>query len=89
MVAVEGGDARLSGNERSLFDSLASDPLAIIQDFDVEVAQTSFIADPIVGIIQDGLTKVSQGITAMEEVHRACKFNPSSALLTPSGQQTV
>lgn len=30
--------------------------LSYIQDFDVEVAQTSFIADPIVGIIQDGLT---------------------------------
>ena len=30
--------------------------ISYIQDFDVEVAQTSFIADPIVGIIQDGLT---------------------------------
>lgn len=30
--------------------------LSYIQDFDVEVAQTAFIADPIVGIIQDGLT---------------------------------
>jgi type II secretory pathway component GspD/PulD (secretin) len=30
--------------------------LSYIQDFDVEVAQTSFIADPIVGIVQDGLT---------------------------------
>lgn len=29
--------------------------LSYIQDFDVEVAQTSFIADPIVGIVQDGL----------------------------------
>ncbi|MEE8104230.1 MAG: hypothetical protein V3T86_01700 [Planctomycetota bacterium] len=27
-----------------------------IQDFDVEVAQTSFIADPVIGVIQDGLT---------------------------------
>ena len=30
--------------------------LSYIQDFDVEVAQTSSIADPIIGIIQDGLT---------------------------------
>ncbi len=30
--------------------------LSYIQDFDVEVAQTSFIADPIIGVIQDGLT---------------------------------
>ncbi len=26
-----------------------------IQDFDVEVAQTSFIADPVIGVIQDGV----------------------------------
>lgn len=29
--------------------------LSFIQDFDVEVAQTAFIADPIVGIIQEGV----------------------------------
>jgi hypothetical protein len=28
--------------------------LSFVQDFDVEVAQTAFIADPIVGIIQEG-----------------------------------
>ena len=28
--------------------------LSFIQDFDVEVAQTAFIADPIVGILQEG-----------------------------------
>ena len=28
---------------------------AYIQDFDVEVAQTSFIADPVIGVIQDGV----------------------------------
>jgi hypothetical protein len=30
--------------------------LSFIQDFDVEVAQTAFIADPQVGILQDGAT---------------------------------
>ena len=30
--------------------------LSFIQDFDVEVAQTAFIADPMVGIIQEGAT---------------------------------
>ncbi|MCZ6573699.1 MAG: hypothetical protein O7C98_11105, partial [Planctomycetota bacterium] len=30
--------------------------ISFIQDFDVEVAQTSFIADPVIGVIQDGLT---------------------------------
>src|SRR5262249_19232917 len=29
--------------------------VSFIQDFDVEVAQTAFIADPIVGTIQDGI----------------------------------
>jgi len=29
--------------------------ISFLQDFDVEVAQTSFIADPVIGVIQDGL----------------------------------
>jgi hypothetical protein len=29
--------------------------ISYIQDFDVEVAQTSFIADPIVGVLQEGV----------------------------------
>ena len=32
------------------------DQVSFIQDFDVEVAQTAFIADPVIGVIQDGLT---------------------------------
>jgi len=31
--------------------------IAYIQDFDVEVAQTSFIADPIVGVLQEGVVQ--------------------------------
>jgi hypothetical protein len=31
-----------------------ADQVSYIQDFDVEVAQTAFIADPIVGILQEG-----------------------------------
>ena len=30
--------------------------ISFVQDFDVEVAQTAFIADPVIGVIQDGLT---------------------------------
>jgi hypothetical protein len=30
--------------------------LSFVQDFDVEVAQTAFIADPIIGILQEGQT---------------------------------
>ncbi len=33
------------------------DQLAYIQDFDVEVASTSFIADPIVGVLQEGVVQ--------------------------------
>ena len=29
--------------------------ISFVQDFDVEVAQTSFIADPVIGVIQDGI----------------------------------
>ncbi len=29
--------------------------ISFVQDFDVEVAQTAFIADPVIGVIQDGL----------------------------------
>ena len=35
--------------------SMFANQLTFIQDFDVEVAQTAFIADPHVGIIQEGL----------------------------------
>ncbi|MCP4454144.1 MAG: Flp pilus assembly complex ATPase component [Planctomycetes bacterium] len=39
----------------------------------------------VTSIIQDGLNKVAQGITSMDELHRACKFNPSSILETSPG----
>ncbi|MEM8885787.1 MAG: HEAT repeat domain-containing protein [Planctomycetota bacterium] len=29
--------------------------VSYVQDFDVEVAQTSFIADPVIGVVQDGI----------------------------------
>jgi len=40
--------------------------LSFIQDFDVEVAQTAFIADPIVGTIQEGVV-VDVQVVATEE----------------------
>jgi hypothetical protein len=46
-------EARGGGAPRSFFSSITQ--LTFIQDFDVEVAQTAFIADPIVGVIQEGL----------------------------------
>src|SRR5688572_10463318 len=40
------------GGQRSYI--YAANQLSFIQDFDVEVAQTAFIADPQVGVLQDG-----------------------------------
>ncbi len=39
-------------------------------------------AQGVTSIIQDGLNKVAQGVTSMDELHRACKVNPSSILET-------
>ncbi|MHC4922488.1 MAG: HEAT repeat domain-containing protein [Planctomycetota bacterium] len=41
------------GGPRAYFYS--ANQLSFIQDFDVEVAQTAFIADPIVGVLQEGV----------------------------------
>lgn len=40
--------------------------ISYIQDFDVEVAQTSFIADPIVGVLQEGVVQAVR-IVATEQ----------------------
>ena len=54
-----------SGNfPRSYFSSVRQ--VSYIQDFDVEVAQTSFIADPIVGVLSDGVVQ-SVKILATEQ----------------------
>ena len=54
-----------SGNfPRSYFSSARQ--VSYIQDFDVEVAQTSFIADPIVGVLSDGVVQ-SVKILATEQ----------------------
>ena len=48
--------------------------ISYIQDFDVEVAATSFIADPIVGVLQDGfaldvkILGAEHGFTTLERV---------------------
>jgi hypothetical protein len=41
--------------------------ISYIQDFDVEVAQTSFIADPIVGVLQEGVVQAVK-VLATEQV---------------------
>jgi type II secretory ATPase GspE/PulE/Tfp pilus assembly ATPase PilB-like protein len=43
----------------------------------------------IASVVQDGLNKVAQGITTLDEVHRACKINSSVRPLTPANQDAV
>ncbi|MDF1701580.1 MAG: hypothetical protein P1V36_10540 [Planctomycetota bacterium] len=58
--------------------------LSYIQDFDVEVAQTSFIADPIVGIIQDGLTLDVRPTVSNDRRYITLELQPTVAdLLEP------
>jgi len=45
----------VGGSGQSVYISNVNQ-IAFVQDFDVEVAQTAFIADPVIGVIQDGLT---------------------------------
>ncbi|MHC4549775.1 MAG: HEAT repeat domain-containing protein [Planctomycetota bacterium] len=44
----------VGGSGQSVYISQMNQ-ISFIQDFDVEVAQTSFIADPVIGVIQDGI----------------------------------
>jgi len=51
-------EAHGGGAPRAYFSNI--DQISFIQDFDVEVAQTAFIADPIVGTIQEGVVLDAQ-----------------------------
>jgi len=44
----------IGGSGQSVYISVVNQ-ISYVQDFDVEVAQTAFIADPVIGVIQDGL----------------------------------
>lgn len=55
--------------------------LTFIQDFDVEVAQTAFIADPIVGVIQDGLVLDVQPTVSHDRKYITVQLKPTVATL--------
>jgi len=44
----------VGGSGQSVYISQVNQ-ISFVQDFDVEVAQTAFIADPVIGVIQDGV----------------------------------
>jgi type II secretory pathway component GspD/PulD (secretin) len=56
--------------------------LSFIQDFDVEVAQTAFIADPIVGVIQDGLVLDVLPTVSHDRKYITMQLKPTIATLT-------
>jgi type II secretory pathway component GspD/PulD (secretin) len=56
--------------------------LSFIQDFDVEVAQTAFIADPIVGVIQDGLVLDVLPTVSHDRKYVTMQLKPTIATLT-------
>jgi type II secretory pathway component GspD/PulD (secretin) len=55
--------------------------LSFIQDYDVEVAQTAFIADPIVGIIQDGLALDVRPTISNDRKYITLELQPTIATL--------
>jgi general secretion pathway protein D len=55
--------------------------LSYIQDFDVEVAQTSSIADPIIGVIQDGITLDVRPTVSNDRRYITLELQPTVAKL--------
>ncbi len=55
--------------------------LTFVQDFDVEVAQTAFIADPIIGIIQDGVVLDVQPTVSHDRKYITLQLRPTIANL--------
>ncbi len=55
---------------------------AYVRDFDVEVAQASFIADPKVDVIQDGIVLDVQPIIQYDRKYIILSLNPTVAELT-------
>lgn len=55
--------------------------LAFVQDFDVEVAQTAFIADPQIGILQDGLDLDVKPIVSNDRRYVTLQLQPTVATL--------
>ena len=54
---------------------------AYIQDFDVEVAQTSYIADPIIGVLQSGLTLDVRPTVSNDRKYITLELQPTVANL--------
>lgn len=60
--------------------------ISFVQDFDVEVAQTSFIADPVIGVIQEGLTLDIRVLSTVGEIEVYERPALASALSSLTGK---
>jgi Flp pilus assembly secretin CpaC len=56
--------------------------VSYVKDYDVEVAQTAFIADPIVDVVQDGLTLDVKPVVSHDRKYVTLEVNPTLATLT-------
>jgi len=58
--------------------------VSFVQDFDVEVAQTAFIADPVIGIVQDGIVLDVRPTVSNDRQFVTLEMRPTvTNLLTP------
>jgi hypothetical protein len=82
-VVIAKWEAR-SGNFPSVY--LASvKQLSYIQDYDVEVAQTSFIADPIVGVLQEGVVQAFRVVATEQTFYTVERLAYHNALKSMAG----
>jgi len=61
--------------------------ISYIQDFDVEVAQTSFIADPVVGVLQEGVVQAMKILATETTITTVERVAYQDALGSLSGQE--
>jgi hypothetical protein len=74
------------GSGQSVYFSQTNN-IAFVQDFDVEVAQTAFIADPVIGVIQDGFVLNFRALATSGYVDVYEKVAINEALHKLTGQE--
>jgi general secretion pathway protein D len=58
--------------------------ISYVQDFDVEVAQTSFIADPVIGVVQEGIVLDVRPTVSNDRKYITLELRPTvTDLVTP------
>ncbi|MHC4940622.1 MAG: HEAT repeat domain-containing protein [Planctomycetota bacterium] len=75
---------QIAGGSGQLVYLTQVNQVSYVQDFDVEVAQTSFIADPVIGVVQDGLVHAFrvQAINGFYEVYEKPALAEALSALT-------